>query len=261
MGPGMTLLHDSDPSPPQGLAAAMAALDGELRAAGLRNPRSRRRLVEELRDHVAAELLGRTPEAPLPDFRELARTLARTESALFQQRTVSAACAALGPATLSAGFMVASGRAWSHAVAFGAGYGLSVAFALFWFRARWIGARGLFRALTPLAVGFLAAVPWAFMLNRRFDPPMLFYGAVSGYLLERFFASRQWRIWVVDNLAVTALAFLLAWMGSGWDPAQVRLRYIPWALGYHLSLQAGMALAVTMHRRLGAWFVERPLDT
>lgn len=248
-----------DPPSPR-LEEGLTALDRELQRAGFPRAGQRRRLLAELRDAVEAELVDLPPGAPQPDFAALARTVARTEAALVQQRAVSSACAALGPATLTLGFMLAAGRAWGHAVAFGAGYGLSVAFALFWFRARWLGTRGPLRHLAPLAVGFLAAVPWAFMLNRRFDPPMLFYGAASGYLLERFFASRGWRVWVPDNLLLTGLAFLLAGLGSGWNPAKVNLRYVPWAIGYHLCLQAGMALGVLAHRRMGAWFLERPLE-
>lgn len=110
-----------------------------------------------------------------------------------------------------------------------------------------------------MTVGALAGVPWAFMLNGRFDAPMVFYGAVSGYLLERFSRSRRWPVWVGDNLWITAAAFLLAGLESHWDPRLVGAHLIPWAMAFHLTLQGGIAFGLWVHRRVGLWFLERPL--
>jgi len=243
-------------------------LELEARLAGLPF-RRRRRILADLRDHLTEalqaeglELAGIEAEAFLAaqDPEGMAGALLRAESLYFLQRTLSALSASLSLALLTTGFMRVSGRPWVHALAFGAGYGLSVGFALFWFRDRWQGCRAPLRWAVAMGAGALAAIPWAFMLNGRFDAPMIFYGAVSGFLLEHFTRSRRWTVWVADNLWITATAFLLAGLESGWDPRGVSTRLIPWAMAFHLTLQGGIALALWLHRRIGLWFLERPIQ-
>lgn len=268
----MTATVPTVPAPP-GEGGDDAALEGFLEQVAARlgglSPWRRRRVLADLRGHLlelveaereaqptastASILAGLAPE-------EWARGILRAESLGFLQRGVSSLAASLALGLLSVLFMRASGRSPVHALAFGAGYGLSVGFTLFWFQDRWRGGRGWARWALPMALGALASVPWAFMLNRRFDPPMVFYGAVTGYLLLRFAASRRWSVWVTDNLALTAVAFLLAGYEFHWDPRHIAPRMIPWAMGYHLTLQGGVALALWAHRRIGRWFLELPVS-
>lgn len=255
-------------SAPEGAAALdRFLLDMERRLAALAL-RQRRRILSDLRDHLEEALLAEgltqaetDSEAYLAtlDPESMARALLRAESLFFLQRTLAALSASLVLGLLTAVFMRASGRTWVHALAFGAGHGFSVGFALFWFRDRWQGLRPLLQWASALGVGALAGVPWAFMLNGRFDAPMVFYGAVSGYLLERFSRCRRWALWVGDNLWITAAAFLLAGLESGWDPRLVGSQLIPWAMAFHLTLQGGIAFGLWVHRRIGLWFLERPI--
>ncbi|HLO66850.1 MAG TPA: hypothetical protein VK188_07510 [Holophaga sp.] len=247
------------PAPPdKALDAFMAQV--EARLGGIR-PGRRRRLLVDLREHLREAVLeGEGPEGLLAglDPADLAESLTRSESARVTQRALASLAATIAPALLCATFMVASHRGWIHAGAFGVGYGLSVGFALFWFRERWMGWGIWARAAAP-ALGALAAIPWAFMLSSRFEAPMLFYGAASGFLLERMARPMPWHAWILHNALLTGLAFLLAGLGSGWDPAAVSPRYLPWALGFHAVLQGGMALGLRAHRSVNRWFLERPL--
>jgi len=253
------------PQPGPGPAPCEGALDAFLaqvdaRLEGIRAGR-RRRLLADLRDHLREAILeGEGPEGILADLdpADLAEGLVRSESVRVTRRIVASLAATIAPALLCASFMVAARKSWLHAGAFGVGYGLSVGFALFWFRDRWLAWGAWARAAAP-ALGALAAIPWAFMLSSEFETPMLFYGAASGYLLERAARPMPWYAWVVQNLLLTALAFLLAGLDSGWDPAAVSLRYLPWAVFFHAILQGGMALGLRAHRSVSRWFLERPL--
>jgi len=247
------------------LAGDASALDQFLvnleHCLGSLSPRRRRRILADIRDYLSEAEQAEGSEGYLAalDPEEMARALLRAESLLFLQRTLSAVSAALALGLLSAVFMRTSGRPWGHALAFGAGYGFSVGFALFWFRDRWQGLKTPLQWGFAVGVGALAGIPWAFMLNGRFDAPMIFYGAVSGYLLEHFSRSWRWPVWVGDNLWITAATFLLAGLESRWDPRLVGAHLIPWAMAFHLTLQGGIALGLWVQRRIGFWFLERPL--
>lgn len=102
--------------------------------------RQRRRILSDLRDHLEEALLAEglaeiEPEAEAflatLDPEGMARSLVRAESLFFLQRTLGALSASLVLSLLTTGFMRASGRPWGHALAFGAGHGFSVGFALF----------------------------------------------------------------------------------------------------------------------------------
>ncbi len=226
----------------------------------------RRRLLTELKDHLEESLRAAKDEDPEHgpqdlmaslDREGLAAEILQAEATYFTQRilTVLLSCLVLG--SLNTLFMKASGRTWPHALGFGAGYGFSVGFALFWLRDRWQWGNPWIRWVSAVFIGAIAAVPWAFMLNGRFDAPMTFYGAISGFLLERFSRSMHWQFWLLDNLWITAVAMLLAGVEWRWDPRLTGLHLVPWALAYHLALQTGMALGILLRRALGQWFLER----
>lgn len=265
-------VHPLDaPAPPAGSRSLLQAFLGRVEQ-GLRGlPTGRRaRVLEDLEAHLVDGLEAEARRDPAfraetyfagQDPEALARALVQAESRIILQRSVAAILAALALALPMAAFMLAAGHRAPRALVFATGYGLSVGFALLWFRDRWWGLRPALRWLASLGTGTVAAIPWAFLLNARFDAPMIFYGALSGFFLQRYSRKRSWRIWLGDNLWVTATAFLLAGWESGWDAARVGLHLIPWAMAFHLALQGGLALGVGLYRRLGYWFLERDSET
>lgn len=196
------------------LAAYLAQVERGLQ--GL--PARRRRLfLRELESHLLdeAEALGISDEAGMQGFVagkepawQLARELSGGEDLDLGHRH-NAAMLAGGVIGLATGaHLYFTGWRWSIALAFALGNGLAVGTGLFWVRGLWQRLGDTSRLAAAVAISAVLAIPLGFTSTRGFVVSRLFYGAYTGYVLERHAQRRPLWQWLLEISVFTVFVFL-----------------------------------------------------
>lgn len=183
------------------------------------------------------------------DPKVLGRALARSHAATFQALFESSLGGAL-VMSLGAGlyFFLKGITSWRVALIFGLAQGGGVGLPLLWLRSQWQGWKAVPRHLLAMAVGAMAALPWAMLFGRRAHWEMVPYGAFLGWLTERVEGGLPWWGWVQDNLIFTLLMAIWGWASpSGHDQSLSDLLGL---VVFHAFLQAGAAGAMAVRRRM-----------
>ena len=247
-------------SAPACLRAYLAEVERGLQAL----PARRRRLfLRELESHLLdeAEALGIEDESQMQGFLSvkeapwaLAQELSGGEDLDLGHRHNAAMMAGglIGMAT--GAHLYFTGWAWSISLAFALGNGLAVGAGLFWARNIWQRLGSGSRLAVTVAVSTLLAIPLGFTSTRGFVLSRLFYGAYTGYVLERHAERRPLWQWVTEVTVFTAFMFL--------TESLVLHRYslhrvTPWIVAMEWSFNATLHLAVVGALRFRRILAER----
>ncbi|HJV23700.1 MAG TPA: hypothetical protein VJ570_13440 [Holophagaceae bacterium] len=206
-------------------------------------------LLEELETFGGQSDLLAERLAQREDPRSLGRALAHSHAVTFHHLFVSSLAGAL-VMSLGAGiyFVLKGLISWRVGLIFGLAQGGGVGLPLLWFRSHWQGWKSWPRHLTAMAVGGLAALPWAVLFGRRAHWEMIPYGAFLGWLTERVEGGLPWWGWVRDNVVFTLLMAVWDWVLY---PAEHQSASDVLGLGvFHACLQAGAAGAMALRRHL-----------
>lgn len=239
----------------QALAAYLAEVERGLH--GL--PAGRRRLVlRELEAHLLDESEARgvageedmrslLAEKEPPEL--LAREIAQGEDGDAAHRSESALVAGALIGLATGGYLgFQGGWPWYLGLAFGVAHGLAVGTGIFLARRRWARLGPQLRLLLAVLFGALMAIPLGFTSYRGFIVSRLYYGAFTGYLVERHATPRPaWQA-VVEVLGFSVLDFTLEVL------VFQRIRHYSWT--YELTFNFILALAV-----LGALALRRALSS
>jgi hypothetical protein len=200
----------------QALTVYLARMERGLRGMA---PGRRRLFVRELESHLLDEVeaLGIGDEAAMEAFlsgkespEELAREL-YTGDGLETTHRYEAALASGALIGLATGtLLLIQDFRWYLVVTFGLTHGLAVGSGLIWLRPRWQRFSADGRLAISILLGALLAIPLGFTRQfntQGFISSRLYYGAFTGYLVERH---SQWRpLWVVALETVAFTAFML----------------------------------------------------
>lgn len=149
------------------------------------------------------------------------------------------------------GHLYFTGWRWSICLAFGLAHGLAVGAGLFWMRRAWqrLGEKG--RVVASVALSALLSIPLGFTSTRGFVLSRLFYGAYTGFVLERHAQRRP--VWqsLVEVSVFTVFVFLAESLLLERFPLS---RVTPWMVAMEWSFNATLHLGV-----LGAMWLRRTL--
>ena len=245
---------------PACLRAYLAEVERGLQAL----PSRRRRLfLRELESHLLdeAEALGIEDDLKMQAFlgdKEPAWALAKELSGgedLDLGHRHKAAMLAGGLIGLAMGtHLYFTGWSWSIALAFALGNGLAVGAGLFWARGIWQRLGSGSRLAAAVAASALLAIPLGFTSTRGFVLSRLFYGAYTGYVLERHAQQRPLWQWAVEISVFTAFVFLTESLLLHRYPLH---RVTLWAVAMEWSFNATLHLAVVGALRFRRHLAER----
>jgi hypothetical protein len=153
----------------------------------------------------------------------------------------------LGLAT--GGHMLIEGWHWFICLPFAAAQGLAVGAGFFWARRRWARLGPVARMGVAVGITTLLSIPLGFTTMHGFKPTRLFYGAYTGYLLERHATERPLWQAVLETVLFTAFMFFVEVVLLG------RVRFQWWKVLYELSFNGTLLLSV-----LGALKLKRVLS-
>jgi hypothetical protein len=182
-------------------------------------PAGRRRLfLRELESHLLdeAEARGVADDADMASLLAeketpfaLASQLSSSEDVDSVHRSGSSLLAGALIGLATGGYLWLQGSwPWHLSLAFGTAHGLAVGTGIFLVRPRWqrLGPQG--RLLASVLFGSLLAIPLGFTSTRGFQISRLFYGAFTGYMLERHSQARApWQP-ILETVAFTVTDFL-----------------------------------------------------
>ncbi len=250
---------------------ALASYLGEVERGLQAVPVRRRRLVlRELEAHLMdeAESKGISDEASMSRLlmdkespRELALELSNGDVRDLGHRHVTslAAGALIGAAT--GGHLWAQGWPWFIALAFALAHGLAVGAGFFWVRRHWQRLDGGWRLIMAISFTALLSIPLGFTSTRGFVITRTFYGAYTGYLLERHGQKRPLWQSAVETLVFTSFMFFMEvvvlqrvhfhWNNRG-------LWMVLGELSFNVALQLGVLGALRLQRLLAERWVLRP---
>lgn len=245
------------------LADYLAEVDLGLR--GL-SPGRRRLILRELENHLLdeAEARGLEDEAGMAELlREkdppeaLARDISTSEGVEASHHS-GASLAAGGILGLATGvLLVLQGFPWYLGISFGVVHGLAVGTGLFWLRPRWQRLNVAGRLAVAILMGTLLAIPLGFtkyFTSQTFIWSRLFYGAFTGYLVERHGRPRPvWHV-VAETALFTAFMFVLEF----WILHRLRrfsLRMIEIELVFNLVIAGSVLGALWLKRQLSGRLV------
>lgn len=250
---------------------ALAAYLGEVEHGLQAMPVRRRRLVlRELEAHLLdeAEALGITDESPMSRLldakespRELAAELSDGDVKNLSHRHLTSLMAGALIGAVTGGHLFAQGWLWYISLAFGTAHGLAVGAGFFWVRRHWQRFGDGWRL--AIAIGFTAllSIPLGFTSTRGFVITRTFYGAYTGFLLERHSQHRPLWQWVLETPAFTAFMFFM-------EVAVLQRVHFHWnnhglfmvlgELSFNLALQLGVIAALRLQRLLAERWVLRP---
>lgn len=228
--------------------------------AGLRGISRRRRamLLRELESHLMDEAEARGLEdevgmAALLAEKErpgaLALELSSGEGQDANHRGSSALVAGMFLGLATGGHMLIEGWHWFICLPFAAAQGLAVGAGFFWARRRWARLGPVARMGVAVGITTLLSIPLGFTTMHGFKPTRLFYGAYTGYLLERHATERPLWQAVLETVLFTAFMFFVEVVLLG------RVRFQWWKVLYELSFNGTLLLSV-----LGALKLKRILS-
>ncbi|HEY3271645.1 MAG TPA: hypothetical protein VGJ89_10575 [Geothrix sp.] len=240
------------------------ALDGYLSqvAAGLRGVSRRRRLMllRELQAHLLDEAEARgiqgepamsamLAEKECPD--RLAEELAAGEGQDANHRGGTALAAGMIIGLATGSHMWFEGWRWYICVAFAAAQGLAVGAGYFWARRHWLRLDPWTRTAVAILLTSLLSIPLGFTSAHGFKPTRLFYGAYTGFLLERHSQDRPlWQI-LLEPVLFTAFMFFIETGFLG------RIRFQWWQVPLELSFNATLLISVMLALKLRRVLAER----
>lgn len=249
------------------LAAYLSKVERGLQAMP---PRRRRLVLRELEAHLMdeAEALGITEDGPMSRLLdakesplELALQLSEGDGKDLSHRHVTSLLAGALIGSITGGHLFAQGWLWYISLAFGVVHGLAVGAGFFWVRRHWQRLGDGWRL--AMAIGFTAllSIPLGFTSTRGFVVTRTFYGAYTGFLLERHAQKRPIWQWALETVAFTAFIFVMEvvvfqrvhfhWNNRG-------LFMILGELSFNLALQLGVVAALGLQRLLAERWVLRP---
>lgn len=227
-------------------------------------PTRRRKLfLRELESHLLdeAEALGIADEPGMERFLagkepawQLAKELSGGEDLDFGHRHKAAMMAGAVIGLATGAHLYFTGWRWSIALAFALGNGLAVGTGLFWARSIWQRLGNTSRLAAAVAFSALLAIPLGFTSTRGFVVSRLFYGAYTGYVLERHAQRRPLGQWLLEVSVFTAFVFLMEALVLHRIPLS---RVTPLAFAMEWSFNATLHLAVVGALRLRTLLAER----
>ncbi|MBL0311432.1 MAG: hypothetical protein IPP78_01700 [Holophagaceae bacterium] len=249
------------------LAAYLSEVERGLQAMPVR----RRRLVlRELEAHLfdEAEALGITDEGAMSRLldtkespQELASELSDGDVKNLSHRHVTSLLAGALIGAFTGAHLFAQGWIWYISVAFGLAHGLAVGAGFFWVRRHWQRLGDGWRLVMAISFTALLSIPLGFTSTRGFVLSRTFYGAYTGFLLERHAQKRPIWQWALETLAFTAFVFFMEvivmqrvhfhWNNRGFF-------MVLGELSFNLAIQLGVIAALRLQRMLAGRWVLRP---
>ncbi len=249
------------------LAAYLSEVERGLQAMPVR----RRRLVlRELEAHLLdeAEAHGITEDGPMSRLldakespRELATELSDGDVKNLSHRHVTSLLAGALIGAITGGHLFAQGWRWYISLAFGVAHGLAVGSGFFWVRRHWQRLGDGWRLVMAIGFTALLSIPLGFTSTRGFVITRMFYGAYTGFLLERHAQKRPIWQWALETLTFTAFMFFMEVMVLQRIHFQWNNRGLFMVLGelsFNLALQLGVIAALRLQRMLAERWVLRP---
>lgn len=248
------------PTPFRCLDAYLAEISRDL---GDLPPRRRTLFLRELAGHLLdeAEARGIGDEGGMRELlagkerpKALAQALGAGDQGDTSHRQVTSVVggALIGLAT--GGHLLLTGWSLPVSLAFGLSHGLAVGTGLFWTRHLWqrLSERGRLAASILLSV--LLSIPLGFTSTRGFVLSRLFYGAYTGYLLERHAQRRPLGQSLAEITGFTAFIFVAECLVLQRFPLD---RVTPWIVGMEWSFNATLHLAVLGALWMRSFLAER----
>jgi hypothetical protein len=236
---------------------------------GLKGLSRRRRLMllRELESHLLDEaeargIQGEPAMASLLAEKErpgvLAEELASGEGHAANHRGGTALMAGMIIGVATGGHMWFEGWRWFICLAFAAAQGLAVGAGFFWARRYWARLSPLARTVVAIGITTLLSIPLGFTSTRGFHPTRLFYGAFTGYLLERHAQERPLWQSLLEPVLFTAFMFLMDTSVLG----HVRFSWakVPPELSFNVTLFLSVLGALKLKRLLSERWVLTPQE-
>ncbi len=249
------------------LASYLAEIERGLQAMPVRR---RRLLLRELEAHLLdeAEAKGITGEGAMSRLladkespHELASELSNGAVRDLSHRHVTSLAAGALIGTVTGAHLWAQGWPWYICLAFGLVQGLAVGAGFFWVRRHWQRLDSGWRLVMATGFTALLSIPLGFTSTRGFVLTRTFYGAYTGFLLERHAQKRALWQSAVETLAFTAFMFLMEvvvlrrirfqWNSQG-------LWMVLGELSFNVAVQLGVLGALRLQRMLAERWVLRP---
>jgi hypothetical protein len=236
---------------------------------GLKGLTGRRRvtLLRELETHLLdeAEALGIGSESAMaamlsgkehPSLLAEELTVGEGQDANHRSGTALAAGLIIGLGT--GAHLWIEGWHWYICLAFGLAQGLAVGSGYFWVRRHWLRLNPWARTAVAVLITSLLSIPLGFTTHHGFRPTRLFYGAFTGFLLERHSQERPpWQT-LLEPVAFTALMFFLEIGVLGRVP--FRWWMVPLELSFNATILLSVMVALRFKRVLAERRVLRPQE-
>lgn len=228
----------------------------------------RRRFLKELESHLLdeAEARGISDEAGMRRMltekeraQDLARELSGGDVGDSSHRTLTAMLggALIGLAT--GGHLYFTGWRWSICLAFGLAHGLAVGAGLFWARRSWQRLGENSRVLASVGLSALLSIPLGFTSTRGFVLSRLFYGAYTGFVLERHAQRRPLWHALLEISVFTAFVFLAeSLLLQRYSLAKVTPWVVAMEWSFNATLHLGVVGAMWLRRTLAARWLLAP---
>jgi hypothetical protein len=244
------------------------ALDAYLAevGAGLRGLTRRRRrvLIRELEAHLCDEAEARGIQSELAMAAllsekeapsQLAEEIASGEDQDANHRSGTALAAGMIIGLATGIHLGIEGWHWYLCVAFSLAQGLAVGSGYFWVRRHWMRLNPWARTALAVLITSLLSFPLGFTTHHGFKFTRLFYGAFTGFLLERHSQERPLWQTLLEPMVFTALMFCIEAALLG------RVRFHWWRVPAELSFNATILLSVLAASRLRRILAERRVLT
>jgi len=140
---------------------------------------------------------------------------------------------------------------WYLCLTFAAAQGLAVGAGYFWARRHWLRLNPWARTAVAVLITSLLSIPLGFTTHYGFRPTRLFYGAFTGFLLERHSQERPLWQTLLEPVLFTAFMFILEAGILG------RVRFEWWKVPLELSFNATILLSVMVALRFKRLLAER----
>ncbi len=226
--------------------------------------RRRRALIRELEAHLQDEAEARSIDseeamtallAEKEDPGWLAHEIASGEGQDANHRGGTALAAGMIIGLATGGHLWFEGWYWYMCLAFALAQGLAVGSGYFWVRRHWLRLNPWARTVVAVLITSLLSIPLGFTTHHGFKFTRLFYGAFTGFLLERHSQERPLWQTLLEPMVFTTLMFCIEAALLG--PA----RFHWWRVPAELSFNATILLSVLAASRFRRLLAERRVLT